>query len=314
MEHFAFPAAQRRRALSSAVLSITCFVLFSLFLLAGFWGAVWLLPAWGALAALCLAWLVHGILSARLGAGVVEVGGETIRFWSGPKKSVTLRFDGIRSARFIGSVFPRLILHGEGGTIVIGKTLPHYPRLWTLLRLRIPYDAKSAPQAVRIGKAEHLWVFSCLQALLLAAATAVVLFFARGQLGTLALVLLLALFAGVFALCFAFSFARLGAVRFGETHIELRTFFRRHAVEVSSIRCALLSQENTRLLVTGYRSRGPAMTTRATLSPAAPVLALTLSTGGESILLDDTMTAYPIELLFEQLLTRYRLAGEIADK
>ena len=307
MVQFTYPPEQRKRGASMKTLAVCCYALLLFFLLAGFWGMDFVPYVFAVLTVAGLLFFYYGADAARAGKGSLEFLEDGI-FWQYKRRKLFIPYDSAPAVTFGGAFFKKLTLTGDGTVISVYRTLASYPAFWRELKARVTVPAlPPVDLTVRCNKTDGMGIFVSAAVLLLSALIGVWAAWSAELLAASSLVAVSVLFGIVLALIVILALAKLGSVTFGQVTIVRSTPVKKRAYSVDGITSAAFEQARIRLLAVGYRYRGPALPAQAVMAEAGLGLVVRLDFDESLLKLDETMTRFPLELLYDYLLLRYQL-------
>lgn len=311
MATFTYPPEQRKRGTSIVVLSIVCYLLFSFFLLAGFYGLAFVPYAFGVLTVGIIVMTWYGAATARAGKGTVELTADGI-LWRYKRQTRTVPFAELSDISFGGGLYKKLNIAGGGQKITLYKTLRDYPAFWRALKSRVQVPALPLTDvSVPLTKTDGMGIALAAAALLLVGGCGVLAAYVSGLTSLGVLLVVLALFVLDLGICATLVISKLGAVTFGQDKIVHKTRFKEQVYETSALTGAIFEQAKVKMLITGYQYRGPAMTNRAVVSNTGLGLRVLLDFNGALRAVDDTMTTFPLELLGDYISARYGVPEQL---
>lgn len=304
-----YPSARRRRGLASVWLAIIGEVLFGFFLLAGFGERSWAGAAFAVLSAAMFLFFLSGVSKARSGVGSVELTDHGLTVLRGNRRDA-LPWTKIDRVRFGGVFQPTLELHAGATKVIVYKALPGYPLVWSLLsQTRAAIKAPTGPVRVRCSRTQHGGALIAGVLLSLAAAAVVAAAGFSNGISPLLGGSLIVLFAAIAALGLWALLHGSCIYTLEEDGIRCCRWVRETKIPTADLREVTLEQARIRELATGYRYRGESMTSAVRYAPVELGLRVWIKHTGGKWVLDDTMTCYAPELLYDALRARYHLPG-----
>ncbi len=304
MKRFTYSSRRRSRGLAEMFSSVVCLFLFAFFLVAGFDGWRFLALALGLLSFAAFWLFLHGFGLYQSGSGTLEVDDAGIQATRG-KKNVFLPWASILVVRMGRLLQPALVLKGSHQKIVVYKSLSDYPQFWNFLHGKAALPALHARTiTVRcMPRQAGVFIFVLVFSL---SALAAVLYADRASSFEFGVAIALLLLPGMVSIAIlltgwkAFVFTRQG--------FSCQTILRRTVCSAKQIQSVTLDQAPVQMLITGWRYRGPALTSAALFSNDVGLRICITHTCGETVL-DETTTNFPLELLYDALQEWYAVSA-----
>ena len=309
MERFEYDRTARKRGAAAVWTAVAGYVLFAFFLLAGFGDQSWMPYALAGLTAVMLLLFLYGLSQMRAGSGSVEVTDEGITTVRGGVR-LYVEWQRIDRISFGGFFHPALRLHGGEKTLVIYKSLPGYLTLWQRFQGLAAMPEESDGDTV-VGSYRSRQMGLWIVVLALLAASACVIIMLGAALQPVVLVVTLGLHLVVAGICVWALLHNACRYTFSVQGFQRRSLFRNMWYPAAEIKDVTLEQTPLQLVVTDYRYRGEAMTRSVRYSEKGLGLRLRIKLADGELMLDETMTRFPLELLFGELCRRYAIAGKI---
>lgn len=307
-----YPVARHKRGITAIVTAVAGEVLFTFFLLVGFGEYLWAVAVSTIISLLMVMIFLSGVSLSRSGRGGVEITTEVLIVFRG-KEQIELPWNQMEAVQFGGLFQPFIKLKAGTAGAVVYKALPGYPLLWHRLA---PFQSANilSPGAVtiRANRTQHLGAIAASSLLLLVAA--VILPVLGIPAGLTPLVAgIVAAFLGLGAALGVWAMLRIRRrYILDDAGITCRSWGRTSHIPISAMKEVVLEQARFRELAVGYRYRGEAMTTAVPYAPVELGLGVHLILQDGEWRLDETMTGFPMERLYEELCHRYHLTGRIA--
>lgn len=307
-----YPIKRHKRGITAIVTAVAGELLFTFFLLVGFGESFWALIVSGVISLLMALLFLYGVSLSRSGRGGVEITSDSLIIFRG-RQRISLPWDELEPVIFGNFFQPYVKLKAGAAHGVVYKALPGYPLVWNLVSSSQSVTAPSS-RTVRINcyRTQHLAAIAASTLLIfLAAAVLLVFGIPAGQapllVGTVAAFFIFGGALGVWAML-----RNRRTYTLEDTGITCRSWGKITHTPVVTMKGVVLEQALIRELVVGYRYRGEAMTTAVRYAPAELGLGVHLILEDGEWRLDETMTGFPMERLYEELCRRYHLPGQIS--
>lgn len=308
---YIYPVARHKRGITAIVTAVAGELLFTFFLLVGFGEQFWAVVVSGVISLLMLLLFLSGVSLSRSGRGGVEITAEALIVFRGKQQS-ELPWTQLEAVQFGGLFQPFIKLKAGTARTVVYKALPGYPIVWSRLA---PFQSANFPApgsvTIHVNRTQHLGAIAASTLLLLVAAVILPVLGIPAGLAPLV--------AGIVAAFFVLG-AALGVwamlrirrrYSLDDAGITCRSWGRTTQIPVTAMQEVVLVQARFQELAVDYRYRGEAMTTAVRYAPVELGLGVHLILQDGEWQLDETMTAFPMEQLYEELCHRYRLPGRI---
>lgn len=307
-----YPVTRHKRGITAIVAAVVGELLFSFFLLVGFGEHLWALVAGGVISVLMVLLFLSGVSQSRSGRGGVEITAEYLIIFRG-KQQKKLLLTQMEPVEFGGFFQPCVTLKAGMVCAVVYKALPGYPLVWSRLS---PSQSDLFPSnktvTIRSNRTQHFGAIAGSTLLLLSAAAMLVVLGIPSGLSPI--------LTGTVAAFLAFG-AALGGwamlrirrrYTLGDEGISCRSWGRVINIPASSMKEVVLEQVKIRELAVDYRYRGEAMTTAVRYAPMELGLGVKVMLADGEWRLDETMTSFPMDRLYEEIRGRYQLPGRIS--
>lgn len=310
MTTFWYSKLRRKRGQTTCVLAVICEILFLFFLLAGFGEQLW---AWIASLTLTLTMAIffcYGISLSRSGGGGVEVSTEGLTLFRGKSKQ-QIDWDAIESIRFGGIFQGWLVLETKSSKGIIYRALPGYPLIWERLR-NIPAVSFECSEALIIScrRSQHMISIILVLVMLLGVTVFLVVVGLPAGLTPIPVISAAILFLAVMGLGLWVLLKNNQVITLTNEGIKSRSWGKVSEIPAAAMKGVQLVQAPIKELVVGYRYRGELLTTTVSYAPVELGLAIRLVLAEGEWGINETVTGFPMEQLYEELCRRYQLTGE----
>ncbi|MBU4438436.1 MAG: hypothetical protein L6276_12505 [Acetobacterium sp.] len=306
-----YPGTRHKRGITAIVAAVAGELLFSFFLLVGFGEHLWAQVAGGVISVLMVLLFLSGMSLSRSGRGGVEITSEYLIVFRGKQQKILL-WTQMEPPAFGGIFQPCVILKAGTVRAVVYNALPGYPLVWSRLS---PSQSGLFPSnktvTIHSNRTQHFGAIAGSTLLLLSAAAMLVIWGSPDGLSPI--------LVGSVATFFVFG-AALGVwamlrirCRFtlDDGGICCHSWGRVTNIPASAMKDVVLEQARIRDLAVDYRYRGEAMTRAVRYTPMELGLGVRLILADGEWRLDETMTNFPMERLYEEIRSRYQLTGRI---
>jgi hypothetical protein len=286
-------------------------VLFLFFLLVGFGEQGW---AWAVsliLTLLMAAFFLSGLSLSRSGRGGVEISEEGLIFFRGKQQQMIL-WQEINAIDFGGIFQGWIAIKTRNDRGIIYRALPGYPLIWKGLSTSSGINL-SSDTVLKIFCRRSQHMITILMAMLLLVAATVFMIFLGLPAGLSPIVVLSV--CSLFLLVTLFGLWAIvhnnQVVTMTPEGLIIRSWGKVTKIPTAIIKEVKLVQAPIKELVVGYRYRGELLPAAVSYAPVELGLGVHLILEAGEWGINETMTGYPMELLYEELCWRYQLSGEI---
>ncbi len=311
MELYPYPVKQRSRGVSAIITAIAGYILFSFFLLAGLSDQPFTPAAFVLLSFLMMLLFLHGLGQFKSGNGTVELSDEGIAVQKGGKRKL-ITWTQMSSIRMGGLLRPAIIVQGKYNKLILYKTMDAYLVFWSRLHqmtdnLHISMPSIQAETFTVRCSAPQTGTYTTVL-FLIAISLAALFYLGRIQISISVFLLALILLLIPAAFCLYLLLRGLRKYHFSADEIHCRSLFENCRYAHDHIKQVSLESAGIYSLITGWRHRGPAMTSQAQYS-ASGGLRLRIMTDDGEIVMDESMTRFPLELVYDAVRTHYSIHG-----
>ena len=255
---------------------------------------------------------LHGLGQYKSGNGTVVLSDEGIAVLKGGKRTL-IAWAQISGIRMGGLLCPAIIIYSNRKKLVLYKTMEIYSVFWQRLHQmtgnsHVTLPSIQADAFIVRCRAPQAGTYTTVL-LLIAASITVLLHFGLTQipLPIVLIVLILLLIPAI--VCLHLLLRGLGKYHFSADGIHYRSLFGSCRYAHAHIKQVSLESSGIYPLITGWRYRGPAMTSQSQYSAYAGGLRLRIMTDDGEIVMDESMTRFPLELIYDAVMTRYGIHG-----
>jgi hypothetical protein len=314
MKHrFRYPTWRKRRGTVSITLAVCCEAIFGFILFVGFGDWKWMPCAFAALSLFSLIPILRGVLLMRSAKQSIETDDLGITLCRNGRE-IRLEYQSITKARCGWFFEPYVRLYTNGKSVVVYKTLPGYPLLWSMAVRACPVsktDGSCQTRKITCFCTQHTAAFLMGALLALFAALQMIRLLRAGELAPMTAGLLCTLFVFVAAAAIWALVKDWKVYVIGKDGIAERSWRRSSFYPTGELKAVLLEQTEIGERVTGYAYRGEAMTRAVRYRAVDLGLRIRIAHAGGELTIDDGMTFEPIELLFGELCRKFQLSGTI---